>query len=203
VNVDGSWNALLSKLPRSLESPLRGVLGRIAGETLSVAWPRNVLVRDVRKALPFASESATVIYASHLIEHLTRDDGRRLVAECYRVLVPGGILRLVTPDLEQLARTYLSEKHDSGGAADRFMRDSGIFPSDNQPLPVRWYRRWFRYDSHKWLYDAASLGSTIKECHFSTWQRRGYLESSIDLDRLREVEMIERFEGAVCIEACK
>src|SRR5690606_34430458 len=47
------------------------------------------------------------IYCSHLIEHLDRDHARRFVADCLRVLRPGGVVRFVVPDLECIAREYL------------------------------------------------------------------------------------------------
>ena len=62
---------------------------------------------DVRdEPLPFGDGSVEAIYASALIEHVDADAGRRVVAEAYRCLVPGGWLRLVTPDLGLLLDRY-------------------------------------------------------------------------------------------------
>jgi SAM-dependent methyltransferase len=47
------------------------------------------------------------IYHSHVLEHLSHGDARRLTAECLRVLKSGGVLRVVVPDLEGVARLYL------------------------------------------------------------------------------------------------
>lgn len=63
---------------------------------------------DVRAPLPLGDGTCAVAYSSHLLEHLDRDAGRSLVAELFRVLVPGGILRLAVPDLEAVARLYLA-----------------------------------------------------------------------------------------------
>lgn len=62
---------------------------------------------DVKSGLPFPDGSLDAVYHSHLLEHLDVEDGAQLVRECYRVLRPGGILRVVVPDLEQIARLYL------------------------------------------------------------------------------------------------
>jgi predicted SAM-dependent methyltransferase len=67
----------------------------------------EVRAYDLREALPFESESFDVVYHSHLIEHLRRDDVVRFLRECRRVLRLGGILRIALPDLEAIARAYL------------------------------------------------------------------------------------------------
>lgn len=67
----------------------------------------------VRKAnlldtLPLADESASLVYSSHFLEHVPRDLVPGLLRDWSRVLQPGGIVRLVVPDLENMAREYLS-----------------------------------------------------------------------------------------------
>ncbi len=63
---------------------------------------------DARKPLPFDDASVDVIYHSHLLEHLGRVEAHRFVLECFRILRPGGTMRVVVPDLEGIARAYLS-----------------------------------------------------------------------------------------------
>jgi predicted SAM-dependent methyltransferase len=71
--------------------------------------PRDegVIAHDLRSAVPFPEKSFDVVYHSHLLEHLPRNEAPAFLAECYRVLKPGGVLRVVVPDLEQIARLYL------------------------------------------------------------------------------------------------
>ncbi len=69
----------------------------------------SVLEYDVRKGLPFDDDSFDFIYHSHVLEHLTNFDGERLMIECRRVLRPGGVLRVVVPDLETIATLYLEK----------------------------------------------------------------------------------------------
>lgn len=85
------------------------------GHTLHPSWVNadlhptgpGVLAVDLRGRLPFPDASFDVVYHSHTLEHLPRDVARRALEEQRRVLRPGGILRVVVPDLEQLARNYL------------------------------------------------------------------------------------------------
>lgn len=73
---------------------------------ISSVYP-GVQTYDIRKGLPFADLSFDVCYSSHLIEHLNQDDAKKLLAECHRVLKPRGIVRLVVPDLQEIAKNYL------------------------------------------------------------------------------------------------
>ena len=50
--------------------------------------------------LKFADNSIDVVYTSHMVEHLYESDFDAFIAEAYRVLVPGGILRIAIPDLK-------------------------------------------------------------------------------------------------------
>jgi len=67
----------------------------------------TVLQWDLRQGLPLPDGSCDAVYSSHTIEHFDRTGARKFLAESYRVLKPGGILRLVMPDLEGIARAYL------------------------------------------------------------------------------------------------
>ncbi len=83
----------------------------------AVALVPGVIVCDVRAGLPFPSDEFDVVYHSHLLEHLSRLDTVRFLGECRRVLRPGGIHRVVVPDLEDAVKAYIStiKKTEGGG----------------------------------------------------------------------------------------
>jgi predicted SAM-dependent methyltransferase len=58
--------------------------------------------------IPLPDRSAACVYHSHVLEHLPLEVAKWFLQECYRVLQPGGILRIVVPDLETTARDYLA-----------------------------------------------------------------------------------------------
>src|SRR5882757_1590198 len=62
---------------------------------------------DLHCGLPFPDAVCDAIYSSHLIEHFDRPGAARFLDECRRCLRNGGVLRLVAPDLEDIARNYL------------------------------------------------------------------------------------------------
>lgn len=62
----------------------------------------NLLTR-----LPFEDASFGVVYHSHVLEHFTRTHAMHFMKECFRILAPGGVIRVVVPNLEVIARLYL------------------------------------------------------------------------------------------------
>ena len=77
----------------------------------------EVVSHDVTKGIPFEASSFDAVYHSHVLEHLNPEEGKQLIQECYRVLSPGGVLRVVVPDLERIARLYL-ENHQQAWDGD-------------------------------------------------------------------------------------
>jgi SAM-dependent methyltransferase len=62
---------------------------------------------DLLGRLPLSDHCAALVYSSHFLEHIPRDLVSGFLEECYRVLEPGGVIRLVLPDLEELCKSYL------------------------------------------------------------------------------------------------
>lgn len=68
---------------------------------------RDVRRCDLTEGLPFPDRSFDACYCSHVLEHLEPAQAERAVAEIYRVLRPGGVVRVVVPDLAAIAEHYL------------------------------------------------------------------------------------------------
>jgi len=66
-----------------------------------------VIEYNILKNLPFEDNVFDVVYHSHILEHLSRSAGEKLLRECVRVLKPGGIIRVVVPDLAYSCQLYL------------------------------------------------------------------------------------------------
>lgn len=64
---------------------------------------------DARTPLPYPDACFDMVYHSHVLEHLPRTAAPGFVADCRRVLKPGGVLRIAIPDLECIAREYLRQ----------------------------------------------------------------------------------------------
>jgi predicted SAM-dependent methyltransferase len=72
-----------------------------------VATGPGVMVHDLSTGIPLDDRSCDMVYHSHVIEHIRREHILAFMRECCRVLKPGGVLRIVTPNLEQIAINYL------------------------------------------------------------------------------------------------
>lgn len=74
--------------------------------------PHSVAVTkaNLLKRLPFLEKSADVVYSSHFLEHVPRDQVVSFLSECFRIARSGGQLRLVLPDLENLCSVYLKSR---------------------------------------------------------------------------------------------
>ena len=89
---------------------------------------------DMRWGLPVESESVRRIHCEHFFEHLRfPDEVVPALADCFRVLEPGGELRIIVPDAARYIRAYA--RHDAeffdsmralGGAAVPFETDIEI-----------------------------------------------------------------------------
>lgn len=82
---------------------------------------KDVMAINLLRPLPFPSNTFDVVYHSQFIEHLPSDKAFVFMSECYRILKPNGVLRVVTPDLQNQAAEYLrnlqavlNSPHDEG-----------------------------------------------------------------------------------------
>lgn len=64
---------------------------------------------NLLNGIPCVDNSVEIVYHSHVLEHFSKNDAVTFMQECYRVLKPGGILRVAVPDLEIIVRTYLQK----------------------------------------------------------------------------------------------
>lgn len=72
-----------------------------------VSTGEGVIAHNLTQGLPFPDASFDVVYHSHVLEHFPKTEAEFFMRECCRVLRPHGVLRVVVPDLEQIAKTYL------------------------------------------------------------------------------------------------
>jgi predicted SAM-dependent methyltransferase len=211
VNADGSWNARLSNYPFMRRIARR--LGILPREQYEVDWSGKITILDVRKRLPFSDGTISVVYASHLLEHLYHSEAISLLKELHRVLSPGGIIRIVVPDIKTLVEGYtgvgpLANREgtwSSDRAADR-LNEGMLFKPASPPSSSVLYKLYSNmkdFHSHKWMYDAESLTRHVREAGFSSVAEKEYLES--DIGNLQDVERAERVlngEG-ICVEGVK
>jgi predicted SAM-dependent methyltransferase len=68
--------------------------------------PHVDIVTPLDRLPMFPDGSASLVYASHVLEHFPRHETLAVLKEWARVLEPGGLLRLAVPDFEKLIQVY-------------------------------------------------------------------------------------------------
>jgi SAM-dependent methyltransferase len=111
---------------------------------------RKLRYIDLTKPLPFPDNSISAVFSAHVFEHLFPDEIERLVSEIGRVLAPGGVCRVVVPDLERIVTSY------DPAVPQEFIRQ--IFEVTT--------RRDVAY-AHHWAFTRASLETLFKSVGFT------------------------------------
>jgi len=187
-NVDYAFGARLTRLPgfSALNRRLR---------LFNLDWDQRIRLHDLRKPLPWQSGSVQAVYSSHTLEHLSREQGRRLIEEAFRVLMPGGILRIVVPDLAQMVRDYTS----GTVAADYFLDHLGVLTANGDGSAKEYLEPLISFP-HKCMYDQETLLTLFGDCGFNATPR-SHLDS--DIPDIGDIETAERTHHAVVVEGTK
>ena len=116
---------------------------------------------NLLRPIPYPDNTFDVVYHSQFIEHLTAGKGLDFIRECGRVLKPNGILRVVTPDLQEQATQYLNNLQ----AVLRSPEDEG----------ARLHYDWIRLEMSDQLNRHTSGGDMVKLLDRSGEDLRDYL----------------------------
>ena len=180
VNIDNSPSILLSRLP----------FGRRIFRTPD--WPRDVRRADVRKRIPFPDSSVSCIYSSHAFECFSYEESVAVARECFRVLRPGGILRIVVPDLGIMVRDYLAGAGDSM-ASHRFISRLLLTPTFSDMVHPGAH--------HQQMFDARSLVHMLQEAGFQAPEVSTFRSSRIA--EIAKIELESRRSESLYIEATR
>lgn len=148
--------------------------------------PKNldVIFMDATKPFPFPDKSFDCIFSEHMIEHITLDEGKFMINECYRVLKPGGRLRITTPDLNFLIQLYL---HPEQELHIRYVKFSErYFSKKPAVIDTVVINNFFRDWGHQFIHDKKSLSWIFQNAGFKKVSFPCVYES--EDDRLRNLE---------------
>lgn len=159
---DNSLSIRIAK--RSLLVGLLGKTGIFTAGTRSyLSFAKNADIRwaDATRHIPLGDKSAEVVYSSHMVEHLDRDEVAQFLREAHRVLAPGGVIRVVVPDLKMRVHQYVVD-----GDADKLMERIRLSPRSRRTFTDR-----IRYlatgdRQHMWMYDGPSLVRVLSAAGF-------------------------------------
>lgn len=186
LNIDGSPNALIANLPRGLHRLAYRLTGAnryySEGEYCRLLGDHHFVHHDLAYGIPLQDACADFVYSSHFLEHLFRAQGEHLIREAFRVLKPGGVVRIAVPDLEYAILLY------SRGEKEKMLMNY-FFVEDMESY----------YARHKYMYDFAMLRNVLEVAGFGNVTRCAYREGlTPDLQLLDN-----RPEETLFVEACK
>jgi predicted SAM-dependent methyltransferase len=113
---------------------------------------------NVCEEFPLPSASCRSIFHEHLLEHFSVEEGLRMLKECHRLLMPGGVLRVAMPSLEVM----LASCSDGSWKEKKSVHMPPV-ETRAEYLNI-YFRRW----GHKWIYDREELHRRLREAGFRT-----------------------------------
>lgn len=164
--------------------------------SLDIEPDEHAIRMDASQQWPFPPACAHAIRAEHVIEHMSFDEAATCISEMYRVLEPGGVCRLCTPDLEGIARAYL-ERDPS--ILDIHREHRYVAPTWSH-LPNNYMRMW----GHRYMFDFEALHYLLDRAGFVEIERRPFNSSRHDVLDGTDSHNPEGLESlVVCVDAVK
>lgn len=125
----------------------------------------GVIYMDAAARFPLPDRSIDYLFSEHLIEHLSYEGGLHLLRESFRVLKPGGKIRVVTPDLEFYLSLFTASRSEM---QERYLRwaTRAYLPQVEINHPTLVLNHHVRHWGHQFLYDRETLSRSVTAAGF-------------------------------------
>lgn len=159
--------ARLARVLRDTPRPLKVEIGGLTPRDGWVVTNVNAVARlfmDATTRWPVEDGAVEFVYSDNVIEHITLPAARAMLAEAHRALRPGGVIRLVTPDIRAHVELYLSGRPPQEDPAGRHYTDVGLVvehPIDLVRIPIA------AFGHHEgYVYDFETLQAELQRAGF-------------------------------------
>lgn len=134
---------------------------------------------DVTQPLPAEDGAFEWAYSEHLIEHVSQAQALVWLKDVRRLLQPGGLLRLTTPDLGRYVAAYAARDEAFFAEHSQRLRQFGLPAMPTRPAFM--VNQIFQFWGHRWIYDFDELVHLLAQAGFApdAVQRRAYADSAI------------------------
>ena len=119
------------------------------------------VVANLAADLPFADGVARLMHTEDFIDQLELDQAAAFLNECYRVLAPGGVLRVLTPDMQKLAHLYLNDPARLETLWKNFVHVPLSLDTPGELFPPG-----MRFAGHTFMYDGETFRKLAAACGF-------------------------------------
>lgn len=168
------------------------------GEITLFAERYYYLQHDQTTTLPLEDNSVDWVFSEHFIEHIQPKQAVAWFAELHRVMRPGGIARISTPDLGLYVQGYTDPSHKFYDAHRQRLIEMGM---KNPPTSKAWMmNQIFRFYGHQWLYDYQELVSFASQAGFRPEAIERHSFASGRVPELAKLDKAVRNDESVYIE---
>lgn len=141
--------------------------GGLTGWLNTDLWPSHWRIArlDATRPFPLPTASFDFVFSEHMIEHVTVDGARRMLAESHRVLRPGGWIRIATPDLARIVRIF-SEPADPAHQRYNARSVASFHLVADLPARTTTFNSLFYLHGHRFIYDHEALATLFRQAGF-------------------------------------
>ena len=194
-NYDNSWSVRLAKYKLTTYIFWNlGVLSEAQYKFISFVKNTNIIWANATKYIPEVDSSVDVVYSSHMLEHIERDEVLLFLKEVSRILKHGGIIRLGVPDLKCQIENYLEN-----GDANKFVENTLLTRKKPTTLGAMVKYLIIGDRNHQWMYDGKSLCKLLYELGFK--EPRILEPGTTTIPDPGLLDLKERSPGTVFVEA--
>lgn len=196
-NYDNSFSLKLSRYPlfSAILYKLQ-LISKAQMDYIDFCKKNNIKWANAIKHIPQPSDSASLLYTSHMLEHLDRAEAAFFLKEALRVLKPGGKIRLAVPDLSKVIEQYNQDKD-----ADAFVESTLMCIPNPRSLFQKLRIGFIGNRHHLWMYDGNSLLKLLEKNGFTN--AAVMLSGETSINDLGSLDLSERSEESTYVEAVK
>ena len=148
------------------------------------------ILHNLSKDIPFPDNSVDFIYTEHFIEHIPYEAALVFMVDAYRVLKPGGVLRISCPDLDFLVEAYNKDNwRTHSKEADRSEEWADVVDAHWYPNKSCMFNQAMREDGeHKHIYNFEDMAARLNEAGFFLHHIHQMKMNQSDYPELRDVD---------------